>query len=188
MSSPTKIRARRLRKTKAQLIDEIDWFERQIAATETASRSGAPVRAKASDHYLANQALIDLAKFPSENPNPVLRVMPDGTVLYANDSAIAVKRLLKGRRKSILARDVAEVCGAASRAAKVQEVEFRSDDHVFASSIAPVPGETYINIYGRDVTDGHNTRVALEAAYDASAAAEARLKAVIDNFPSTICL
>ena len=43
------------------------------------------------------QELADLARFTSENPNPVLRVMPDGSVLYANDAAIAVKGLLKGR-------------------------------------------------------------------------------------------
>ncbi len=54
------------------------------------------------------QELADLARFTSENPNPVLRVMPDGTVLYANDAAIAVKGLLRGRKKSTLARDLAQ--------------------------------------------------------------------------------
>ena len=32
----------------------------------------------------AEQEIISLAKFPSENPNPVLRLSRDGTVLYAN--------------------------------------------------------------------------------------------------------
>ena len=96
MPSPATIREQRLRKTKAQLIDEIDTLEQRAAAIEAASRRGAPVPAKASDRYLANQELADLAKFPSENPNPVLRVMPDGAALYANDAAIAVKGLLKG--------------------------------------------------------------------------------------------
>ena len=36
------------------------------------------MRGRASDHYLANQELADLDRLPSENPNPVLRVMPDG--------------------------------------------------------------------------------------------------------------
>ncbi len=91
MPSPATVRERRLRKTKAQLIDEIDTLEQRAAAIEATYRSGAPMRAKASNRYLANQELADLARFPCENPNPMLRVMPDGTVLYANDAALAVK-------------------------------------------------------------------------------------------------
>ncbi len=68
MPNPATIRERCLRKTKAQLIDEIDSFERRVAALEVgqdgnASGGGKP---SPSDDYLANQALLDLAKFPSE--------------------------------------------------------------------------------------------------------------------------
>ena len=169
MPNPATLREQRLRKTKVQLIDEIDTLEQRAAAIEATYRSGAPMRAKASDRYLANQELANLARFPSENPSPVLRVMPDGTVLYANDAAIAVNGLLKGRKKSTLVRDLAGACAEASGTAEVQETEFESGDRVFAFSIAPVTGKNYINIYGRDVTDAHNTRLALEAANEASA-------------------
>ena len=109
MPSPATVRELRFRKTKAQLIDEIDTLEQRAAAIEATYGSGAPSRAKAIDRYLANQELADLARFPSENPSPVLRIMPDGTVLYANDAAIAVNGLLTGRKKSTLARDLAGV-------------------------------------------------------------------------------
>ncbi len=66
MPIPAPTREQRLRKTKAQLIDEIDTLEQRAAAIEAASRSGAPRRAKASDRYLANQELAHLARFPSE--------------------------------------------------------------------------------------------------------------------------
>ncbi len=152
MPSPATTRERRLRMTKAQLIDEIYTLEQRAAAIEAASRSGAPARAKAGERYLANQDLVHLARFTSENPNPLLRVMPDGAVLYANDAAIAVKGLLKGRKKSTLAHDLAGVCAEASRTAENQDTEFECTDRVFAFSIAPVAGENYINIYGRDIT------------------------------------
>jgi hypothetical protein len=148
MPNPATVREQRLRKTKAQLIDEIDTLEHRAAAIEATYRSSAPKRAKASDSYLANQELADLARFPSENPNPVLRVMPDGTVLYANDAAIAVNGLLKGRKTSTLT-------------AEVQEIEFESGEHVFAFSITPVAGETYINVYGRDITARNRAEEAL---------------------------
>ncbi len=142
MPSPATVRERRLRKTKAQLIDEIDTLERRAAAIEAANGSGAPLRAKAGERDPADRELADLARFTSENPNPVLRVMPDGAVLYANEAARAVKGLVKGRKKSTLAHDLAGVCAEASRSAEVQETEFESGDRVFAFSITAVAGET----------------------------------------------
>jgi len=53
MPNPATLREQRLRKTKAQLIDEIDTLEQRAAALETANRSSAPMPAKASDRYLA---------------------------------------------------------------------------------------------------------------------------------------
>ena len=93
MLKPATLRERRLRMTKAQLIDEIETLEQRADAIEATYRSGAPMRAKASDHYLANQELADLARFPSEDPNPVLRVMPHGTVLSENFTPLLCKSL-----------------------------------------------------------------------------------------------
>jgi hypothetical protein len=62
MPNPATVRQRRLRKTKAQLIDEIDTLEQRAAAIETANRSSAPMRAKASDRDLANRELAHLAR------------------------------------------------------------------------------------------------------------------------------
>ncbi len=181
MPNSTTVRERRLRKTKAQLIDEIDTLERRAAAIETAYRSGAPLRAKARDGYLADRELADLARFPSENPNPVLRVMPDGTVLYANQAARAVKGLLEGRKKSTLARDLAGVCVEASRAAEVRETEFESAGRVFAFSIAAVAGEAYINVYGRDISREHAAKREL-------AEKDAQFRVALDNLPDGTAL
>ena len=35
----------------------------------------------------AEEAIENLARFPSENPNPVLRIAKDGVILYVNESA-----------------------------------------------------------------------------------------------------
>jgi len=174
MPNMATVRERRFRKTKAQLIDEIDTLEQRAAALEATCRSGAPMPAKARARYLANQELADLARLPSENPNPVLRVMPDGTVLYVNDAAIAVKGLLKGRKKPALTRDLAGVCAEASGTAEVRETEFESGDRVFAFSITPIADETYINVYGRDISREH-------AAERELAEKEAQFRAALDS-------
>ncbi len=55
MPNPATLRERRLRMTKAQLIDELESFERRVAAIEATNGSGAPMRAKAGDRYLATR-------------------------------------------------------------------------------------------------------------------------------------
>jgi PAS domain S-box-containing protein len=163
MPKLTTVRERRLCKTKAQLIDEIDSFERRVAALEVGrdrSASGGrqpPLR----DDYLANQALLDLAKFPSENPNPVLRMTPEGGLLYANDAAQAVKGLLTGRKKDRLPRKLAKVASEVSRTATARQSEFHSGDRTLILALTPVAGESYINIYGRDITEGKRAEEAL---------------------------
>ena len=92
-----------------------------------------------------------------------------------------MKGLLKGRKKSTLARDLAGVCAEASRAAQVQETEFESGDRVFAFSIAAVTGETYINICGRDISREH-------AAKQELAERDAQLWVALDNLPGGTAL
>ena len=57
MPNPSTLRGQRLRKTKAQLIDEIETLEQRAAAIEAAHGSGAPVPAKARDRYFASQEI-----------------------------------------------------------------------------------------------------------------------------------
>ena len=176
MASPATIRKQRLRKTKAHLIDEIEMLEQHATAVEADHGGGTLERAKASDRNPADSELLLLARFPSENPNPVLRVMPDGTVLYANDAAIAVKGLLKGRNKSTLAHGLTKVLAEVSRTAEVQEAEFESNDLLLAFSIVPVTGATYINIYGRDITER-------KQAEQEMAEKEAQLRVALEYMP-----
>jgi signal transduction histidine kinase/DNA-binding response OmpR family regulator len=94
-----------------------------------------------------------LARFPSENPNPVLRVTGTGRVLYANDAAKAIGGLLGGRGHDHLTKQLATVAGTAAKTRKRQTAEFEAGARAFAFVLAPVAGEAYINLYGRDITE-----------------------------------
>ena len=59
MPNPATTRERRLRNTKAQLINEIKTLEQRAAPIEATNSSGASMRSKASERYLANQALAE---------------------------------------------------------------------------------------------------------------------------------
>ena len=105
-----------------------------------------------SQKMQADAEIADVARFPSENPNPVVRISADGTILYANDAAnnILAERGLKvgGATLEIWQEWVKEVL--ATEAPK--EVEIVYGTRFMSYFLAPVAEAGYVNIYGRDIT------------------------------------
>jgi len=95
----------------------------------------------------------DLARFPSENPQPVMRIAKDGTILYANAAAEA---LLTGRG-SATGRAAPErwrqQAAEARVAGRPQVFEVADGERTFEFSLVPVAGADYVNCYGLDITD-----------------------------------
>ena len=115
----------------------------------------------------------DLAKFPSENTAPILRVDSQGAVIYANEAAHKVKGLLVGRRKDRVYKELAELANRVFRKRKRKIAEFPSGNQVFALTVAPVPDRQYLNVYGREITAEKKAKQAL---IDANEHLEERVK------------
>lgn len=101
---------------------------------------------------------IELAKFPSENPNPVLRVDPDGVILYANRGS----RLLLGSWQTAIGGNVPPVWKerVADTILKQRPVLFEENAGSVCLSlvVTPVEPQGFANIYGMDITEQHRTR------------------------------
>ena len=101
----------------------------------------------------AEEEISDLAKFPSENPNPVLRISKDYTIVYANDATLPLLETLQcgpGERLSDSWRErVREAFGSGA----VSRFEFECEGRTFLVTLAPVQGVDYVNAYGLDITD-----------------------------------
>ena len=92
-----------------------------------------------------------LARFPEENPNPVIRASAEGKVIYCNPASI---------------KDLAWACSLGDplpeplRMLVTQAMASRKELHrelqlgalVYAVTLVPFPEESYINIYGREIT------------------------------------
>ncbi len=107
----------------------------------------------ATEAIQAAQTIRRLSVFPEENPNPVLRIARNGTILYANPVSgplLAYWGLAGGQ---CLPEDWTRQLAAIADAGKPVEQEIECAGRVFACLLTPIAGEEYVNIYGRDVTD-----------------------------------
>jgi|GEM_PF-1943189 len=106
----------------------------------------------------------NLARFPSENPYPVLRIRSDGTILYANPTAA---RLLANQGLSTdgQAPDDWRRCAAsAMESGAVMRREFHYDHETFALHFTPLANAGYVNVYGVDITEQKDMEAQLRQA------------------------
>jgi len=106
-----------------------------------------------TDRKRAEEEIANLAKFPSENPDPVLRISADGTVLYANAASEGLLAALDsgvGQPAPAVWRD--RVSWSLAEGAVWHEA-LTHGGRVLSFSAVPVPADQYVNLYGRDVTE-----------------------------------
>ena len=108
----------------------------------------------------AHERAIWLARFPEENPNPVVRVSADGHVLYRNAATAKLPEWACEVGKplpELLLPIVARVMAAGEDAP--QDVQLGG--RFYSVSVTPFPQESYANVYGRDITDRKRAEEAL---------------------------
>jgi len=101
----------------------------------------------------AEEAVASVARFPEENPSPVMRFSFDGTILYANSASAPLRKLwnseLGQKVPADIASSVMDVCGTGVS----KEVEVVCGDTIFSLNMACIKNASYINVYGRDITE-----------------------------------
>lgn len=126
-------------------------------------------------------AITDLAKFPEEDPFPVLRLTGEGVVLYSNEAS---KEFLKAwqchinsKIPSQWVRMVSEAYSSGTR----KTLESQCGDRMLWLNIVPIVEQGYINIYAYDITEHRAAEEDLK--YERE-----RLKVILDNMNSGVIL
>jgi PAS domain S-box-containing protein len=99
----------------------------------------------------------NLSKFPSENPNPVLRIDGNGTILYCNQAGAALLTVWNSKVGERAPEHISQVVAYALASNKRNEVEETLEAKTFSLLFAPVTVEGYVNIYANDITERKRT-------------------------------
>ena len=115
-----------------------------------------------TDRKRAEEEILRLSRFPSENPNPVFRVGADGTVLYANEGSASLLAEwgsgLGSRLPTAYAKIVGEVLESGVRA----EMDVPCRERSMLLTFSPIAGNQEVNIYGMDITERKRVEEELE--------------------------
>jgi PAS domain S-box-containing protein len=135
------------------------WTETLVVRDITERKRGEGALREAHDRALW------LARFPEENPSPVIRVSKDGRVLYCNPSAeelpgwtCAVGQPLDSRLLPLVSRAMA--------GGDEEQGDVQIGAMFYSVWVAPFPEEGYANLYGRDITERKWAEDALKEAHD----------------------
>jgi two-component system cell cycle sensor histidine kinase/response regulator CckA len=106
-----------------------------------------------TDRKRAEEEIKVLAKFPSESPDPIMRISAGGTLHYINESGsgqLSEWNLQVGKIAPPLLRDaVSQALNDGSR--KMLDLEYGESAYSF--SVSPVRDAGYANLYGRNITE-----------------------------------
>jgi signal transduction histidine kinase len=109
----------------------------------------------------AHERAVWLARFPEENPNPVLRVSADGTMLYCNPTSVKIHEWACEIGKRLQGPLLLLAEKAMTNTKEVtQGIELGG--RFYSVSVTPFPEEGYVNIYGRDITARKRAEEALQ--------------------------
>ncbi|KKR02755.1 MAG: PAS/PAC sensor signal transduction histidine kinase [Candidatus Uhrbacteria bacterium GW2011_GWF2_39_13] len=106
----------------------------------------------------------DLAKFPKENPNPVLRLQRNAKIIYKNNAADSCLYFEGNAVEPILSDLWKHEINKALDSNAISSFETKIRDRIFEFIIAPTKEGEYVNVYGRDITIRKKVQQELEEA------------------------
>ena len=120
-----------------------------------------------TDQRQVLEEIKSVARFPEENPNPVMRISADGEVLYANTAAKELLESMGWKKDKPVPDAILGPVQGAVEDGLTSEFELCSPSgNVYSFGLSDATKTGYLNLYGRDITDKVSARVALKKAHD----------------------
>ena len=97
--------------------------------------------------------IVSLSKFPDEDPNPVLRISRDGTILYANHASSPLLRVWQCQAGQSLSGRWYQYALDVLNSGQTSQTEVECNDRIFSLTFAPVVDCGYVNVYAHNVSE-----------------------------------
>lgn len=120
-----------------------------------------------------------LARFPAENPNPVMRVAADGTILFANAKSEPILREWERDVQGRVPDHWLDLCAEVLEMGVETNLEEAVGDRFYLFTVAPITESGYVNLYARDITERYHAEEIL-------AQERNLMRTLLDNLPDHI--
>ncbi|MEJ2295023.1 MAG: PAS domain S-box protein, partial [Candidatus Lokiarchaeota archaeon] len=130
-----------------------------------------------TDRKKAEKLIKNIAKFPSENPNPVFRTNNE-KILYANKIA---QQILGISNNDSIPVDFQEYVKKSLKNDNIIKLELELNNHIYSFVIRSFKKLGYSNVYGRDITDQKNAETTLQTRNEEISALLNASKVVLKN-------
>lgn len=100
----------------------------------------------------------NLAKFPNENPNPVLRVTEEGILRYANPASKILLSQWAIRVGECVPNIWLDFVQETLKSKTIHEYEYAAGSFIYSFVFTPIAEYGYVNIYGYDITERNKLR------------------------------
>lgn len=127
-------------------------ISRRIYVEEELKAANQQLQANNQQLRASHEEISVLARFPSENPNPVLRIGNDGIIIYSNEAGLSLLRDWSAQVGSRLPEKWRKFSADVFSSGSKKETEFEYCDNVFSLTFVPIVDLDYVNIYALDIT------------------------------------
>jgi signal transduction histidine kinase len=114
-----------------------------------------------TDYKRIEQEVASLAKFPKENPSPVMRISSEGVILYANEASEPLLGLWGRKTGQVVTDNIYDLTSTVRTAKADHDMEVQCGERIFSLIFAYIPDADYVNIYGSDITMGKHAEMEL---------------------------
>jgi PAS domain S-box-containing protein len=101
---------------------------------------------------LAEEQIASLARFLSENPNPVIRISADGTILHSNSAGRVLLDDWRRRVGEKAPQSWRQYVKRIIEGGKAEVLEVSVGEKAYDLTVAPIGEGEYVNVYGTETT------------------------------------
>ncbi|HET6486830.1 MAG TPA: ATP-binding protein, partial [Spirochaetia bacterium] len=106
-----------------------------------------------TEQLLSEERIQDVARFPQEAPNPVMRTTPEGELMYFNPASSALLPSWTADSPPRAPGESLAEIRAAWETGERRVLETREGKRTFEIVVTPIRNRGYVNLYGREVTE-----------------------------------